>query len=634
MSHKWYVNRLKSMSISEILCYRSTQWLVRKLILRKWLVFAPSPRIRLREEFNNPVYAKEELQLLFKNRPWKNDYSFFKAKIRLNENIEWRKDYNSEKVSSIRFFSSIDRQDFSKVGDIKYVSESNRMHFLPFLAFHYVNCNATEILDNILLLLKTWEDQNPFLKSINYTSGIEVGIRSLNIIYTHLILKSFDALTKDLDTAIKKLIYNNYIFLKSNLSLFSSANNHLVAELMGLAVISSYFKGPNLDQKKWEHKFIKLLKTKYNSDGIDDELSTRYHLTVTDHFLNGIMFLQRSGRIIDEKTLETFGKSFRYIEHIRMNGAETYFGDNDDSFLINPFFVDNFNLADSLIDSSLFFYKNSNVNPLDFRNYLIFGSEYFKGQKQKQTLPQSTFFKESGYVFSYNHNANLKLAFDCGRIGDNRLKAHGHSDQLSFVLQMNGFKYIVDPGTYQYHNQKEKWRNYFRGIKAHNTISVNGHEQARSLGRMGWTKASKVTKTEFQTTEEIDTILGQIDGFRHQGVIHTRTLTHHKTNKSILVKDHLEIIDNKIPKKISFFLHFNPDAKVESNKNTIVVVSPLEEQISISNRLFGMAKLIRGNEELPFGWFSNHYDNLEESTSLLLEFTINTNTEIQTKINY
>lgn len=634
MIQKWHINRMKSMSIREILCYRPAQWLTNKLLLKKWLIFKPYPKISLNKKFISPKYNKEELQLLFKSDPWKFVYSYFSTEVCLNESIEWRKDYNSGIISSISFFSSINRQDYLKVGDVKYVSELNRMHFLPFMAFYHVTRKDREVLENMKSILNTWEAQNPFLKSINYTSGIEVGIRSLNIIYTHLILNSFEALTNDLDNIIKRLIYNNYIYLKSNLSLYSSANNHLVGELMGLVVISSYFEGPNLNKTKWHNKFIQLLKTKYHVDGIDDELSTRYHLTVTDHFLNGLIFLKNSGSKINNEILVKFNKSFNFIRHLNYQTLETNFGDNDNSYLINPFFATNFNLADSLINSNLFYYKNSNVNHLDFRNYLIFGSEYIMAEKQEESLPQSTFFKESGYVFSYNHNENLKLAFDCGQIGDDKLMAHGHSDQLSFVLQKNDFMFLVDPGTYQYHGSKKSWRNYFKGIKAHNAISVNDLEHGISLGRMGWTKASKVKRTEFQTTEEIDTILGQIDGFHHQGVIHTRTLIHHKINESILVKDHFEIIDNKLPKKISFFLHFHPDAKVENNKNTIIVVSPLGEEIFISNSLFRMAKLIRGNEELPFGWFSNHYDSLEESTSLLLEFSINSNTEIQTKINY
>jgi hypothetical protein len=622
------------MSLREVLYYRTTQWLTRKVILRKWLFFNTSNKLELKKNFKTDLYTKKEIQSLFACYPWRFDYNFFETKVLLNREINWLKDYHNKIISNQKYYANINGQDYSNVGDVKYVSELNRMHFLPFMAFHYVSNNDSKILKNITTILKTWEAQNPFLKSINYTSGIEVGIRSLNIIYTHLILNSFDALTNDLDTVIKRLIYSNYIFLKNNLSLYSSANNHLVGELMGLVVISSYFDGSNLNQKKWQHKFIQLLKTKYNKDGVDDELSTRYHLAVTDHFLNGLLFLQRSGRIIDEEVIKVFEKSFKYIEHIRFNGVETYFGDNDDSFLINPYFQKDFSLVKSLIGSNDFLYKQSRTVELDFRNYLIFGSHYYNVKIQKRLLPKTTFFEASGLAFIYNHKNGLKLTFDCGNIGDNKLMAHGHSDQLSFNLQLNDFIYIVDTGTYQYHIQKKKWRNYFRSVKAHNTISVNEKNQAIALGRMSWGKASKITRKEFKIQNGIEKITAQIDGFSDEGVLHTRTLIHNSKQQSVMIQDLLEVKSGGSSKKVSFYLHFHPDAKINHQDKIIMILSPDGKKIEVSNNLFENAKLIKGNEEIPLGWFSHSYDNIQETTSLLLELNINDDTTIETLIKY
>ena len=140
---------------------------------------------------------------------------------------------------------------------MKFVAELSRFEFLPFLAFDVIvddNSNNIKLLEKIVI---DWNNQNPFLKSIHWTSGIEIGIRSVNLIYTHLILSQFSKLTNTLDQEIRQQLAYNYKYLKHHLSLYSSANNHLMAELMGLVCISSYLSVPQKEFNKWANMFFK-----------------------------------------------------------------------------------------------------------------------------------------------------------------------------------------------------------------------------------------------------------------------------------------------------------------------------------------------------------------------------------------
>jgi hypothetical protein len=69
------------------------------------------------------------------------------------------------------------------------------------------------------------------------------------------------------------------------------------------------------------------------------------------------------------------------------------------------------------------------------------------------------------------------LVFDCGDLGAGN---HGHLDLLSFEMAAYGQSLIVDPGRYTYDESGEtNWRVLFRGTSYHNTVLVDGLNQAR-----------------------------------------------------------------------------------------------------------------------------------------------------------
>ena len=44
-------------------------------------------------------------------------------------------------------------------------------------------------------------------------------------------------------------------------------------------------------------------------------------------------------------------------------------------------------------------------------------------------------------------------------------------------VHMDGYPFLVDPGTYAYHTHAE-WRKYFVSTLAHNTVTINNADQA------------------------------------------------------------------------------------------------------------------------------------------------------------
>ena len=63
--------------------------------------------------------------------------------------------------------------------------------------------------------------------------------------------------------------------------------------------------------------------------------------------------------------------------------------------------------------------------------------------------------------------------------------AHGHADALSLLLQRRTAPCADRSGTYTY-STDEQWRRYFRGTRAHNTVTIDGLDQAVQDGPMAW----------------------------------------------------------------------------------------------------------------------------------------------------
>jgi uncharacterized heparinase superfamily protein len=66
------------------------------------------------------------------------------------------------------------------------------------------------------------------------------------------------------------------------------------------------------------------------------------------------------------------------------------------------------------------------------------------------------------------------LIFDCGPLGDG---GHGHYDALSIEAWAGDEPLVLDPGRYTYAEGEPNLRHWFRGTAAHNTVTVDGHDQ-------------------------------------------------------------------------------------------------------------------------------------------------------------
>jgi hypothetical protein len=78
------------------------------------------------------------------------------------------------------------------------------------------------------------------------------------------------------------------------------------------------------------------------------------------------------------------------------------------------------------------------------------------------------------------------MMVDAGPQGVGR-SGHGHADALSLRLTMDGRRWLVDSGSGVYISKDPADRNVFRGTGAHNTMRVDGLDQAVADEPFSWT---------------------------------------------------------------------------------------------------------------------------------------------------
>jgi hypothetical protein len=411
-----------------------------------------------------------------------------------------------------------------------------------------------------------WLADNPFLRGPHYLSAMECGLRLPLFFYA---LKSLDNLTSGDTETILNAVFLHAWWIEKNLSLFSSLGNHTVCEALGLVYAGGMHRQTESGQR-WLKTGINLLEQELPhqilADGGPAEQSFGYHRFVLDIYCLAISFLEindlRNCDDFKERLLlgEEFFASFRDL-----SGHFPALGDYDDGYAIAP----------GLSPQRLI--------PIEQRSAC-------------QT------FETSGYTIIRGSGDTL-LTFDHGPLGMAPLYNHGHADALSVTLSVGGIPFLVDSGTYRY-NGVPLYRRYFKGTRAHNTVTVDGVDQARQLTGFVWGNPCAGRLEQIVEMEWGLLIEASHDGYDRleNPVRHIRSILNGQDG-SCQITDYFRGSGSH-----SFELnyHFHPEVTLtekdggwmaERNGNRIRI--ELEK---------GRFHLHQGEENPPLGWYSQAYN--------------------------
>src|SRR5262249_23517804 len=107
---------------------------------------------------------------------------------------------------------------------------------------------------------------------------------------------------------------------------------------------------------------------------------------------------------------------------------------------------------------------------------------------------------------------HMEMIFDCGQLGLLPNAAHGHADALAVQLRVDGVDILGDPGTGTYFGSSQV-RDALRSTHAHNTLSVDGRDQADIFATFKWVNPMRTKLLEWSLGAHFDYAHATHDGF-------------------------------------------------------------------------------------------------------------------------
>jgi hypothetical protein len=224
-------------------------------------------------------------------------------------------------------------------------------------------------------------------------------------------------------------------------------------------------------------------------------------------------------------------------------------------------------------------------------------------------------FAEAGITFLRDDRLSCRV--DHGPHGFLSTCAHGHADALSFELRIDGRPVLIDPGTYCYQGEPE-WRRYFRSTLAHNTLEIEGADQARQAGPFLWSTAMRSWAEAAQGIDggPVATLSVAHDGYRRL----TAKATHFRQFRLDRAAHALEIADRveaAAPVAVRLAFHVHPDVTVRLETRRAMLAAE-GRVLAVLDLPAGLAwSAHRGEESPPLGWSSPEFGVKEACTTLV-----------------
>ena len=539
---------------------------------------------------------------------------------------DWHRDPKTgQRVAASTFGKAINYRDEAVVGDIKYLWELNRHLELVTLAQAWRLTGDARYLDACRRFLDDWLARSPYPLGINWISSLELAIRLVNWSVAWHLLGGDDGplLAGDAGRGLRQRwlasIYQHCHFIRGYLSLHSSANNHLLGELMGLFVASStwplFAESPDW-QAFAQAAFTRQALLQTGDDGVNREQAVYYHHEVMDMMLICARVGDAVGRPFPAHYLQRWERMADYLAAlIDVAGQVPMWGDADDAHIVRWVPGQGDGVYRPLLATAALLCGRPDLKPaaarLDDKTRWLLGPAgtlAWPGLAADRAPQHPWRFPQGGmYLLGsrFGQPDEVKLVLDCAPLGYLGTAAHGHADALSFTLAVAGDAVLVDPGTFAYHTQPA-WRSHFRGTLAHNTVCVDGADQSEIGGAFLWLRKAQAQCSAHDVTGAVQVFEGQHDGYTALAdpVLHRRRVEFDPVTRRIQVIDHLQ---GQAVHEVAVCWQFGEDIAVQASAGQLLA-SGRHSTVQMACDAGLQLHLLRGSDAPIAGWVSRAFD--------------------------
>jgi hypothetical protein len=639
MNLRWILNRVRTMGVRE-LRHRGAQYLRAQLERTGfgWAKSVPADATRGEpwiaawpEGFAAGPYRRAAERILqgkfrlFGNRDWMLGFP-----------PDWNRDPSSGRHVPLAFGKTLDYRDEEGVGNIKYLWEPNRHLELVTLAQAWRLTGEARFAQGCRTLVESWIARCPYMMGPNWTSSLELALRLVNWSCAwHLLDGDQSVLFEHQEGSAFKAhwlaaVRQHCHFIANYLSLYSSANNHLLGELLGLLVGSTTWPcWP--ESALWRAQalqgFAEQALLQNNADGVNREQAIWYQHEVADMMLLAGLTAAANGHDFGAAFWSRLEAMLDFLASCMDSGGHVAaLGDADDAVIVRFSPDPDFRVYQSLLATGAVLFARGDfkhkAQVFDDKSRWLLGDA---GAAKFAALAADSSgrrvrrgFEAGGYYVlgsEFETAREVRLIVDAAPLGYLAIAAHGHADALSFTLSVGGRPMLIDPGTYSYHSNP-RWRDYFRGTSAHNTLAVDHLDQSVPGGAFLWTRHANSRCLAFASGHDEQRVVAEHDGYcrLRDPSVHRREILYQPAARVIAVTDHIHCTSVH---DIEIFWHFAQECRVRLEADAARVT---RDGAGIVLRWPAplRARLLRGSLDPLQGWISPRFDEKAPADTVCL----------------
>ena len=529
-----------------------------------------------------------------------------------------RPDWFCDPVTGLRsdpdkYAFRVDHRSEEKVGNVKQVWELSRLQHLTLLSAAWFLSRDERYACRVADHLRSWWRENPFLSGVHWTSGIELGIRLISLVWIRRLLADWPGVADlfERDALAVRQIRWHQQYLAAFPSRGSSANNHVIAEAAGQLMASCAFPWFR-ESEGWRRRSARLLERELirNSfpSGVGRELASDYQCFIAELGFVAAAEAGASGHPLSQGTWDRLGAmadSAAALVDTRLRPPRQ--GDSDEGcgLLLDAPAANRWPsllaLADALVGRMDWWPRPS----ADAGSVIVGALAGTRHPAEGRPGRRPARFADAGVTLLRTSGENeIWCRCDGGPHGYLSIAAHAHADALSVEVRYAGIDILADPGTYCYHGERA-WRSYFRSTIAHNTAELGGRSQSSERGPFMWARHAQAREVEVIDDGDIARWTAEHSGYASldPSALHRRSVLLDRASRSIDIIDEIEGSGQDV--RLAF--HFGPDVQVELDGSCVTLSWPQADTPGAARlELPGVLRwtLHRGETDPILGWYS------------------------------
>jgi Heparinase II/III-like protein/Heparinase II/III N-terminus len=527
-----------------------------------------------------------------------------------------------------RYAFRIDHRSEERNGNLKQIWEISRLQHLTLLAMAWFLTHEERYACRVADQLRSWWRENPLLSGINWTSGIEVGIRLISFVWIRRLMDSWPGVADlfELDPLGLRQICWHQEYLAAFRSRGSSANNHVIAEAAGQLVASCAF--PWFSQSaRWRRRAAGLLERELERNtfpsGIGRELASDYQCFIAELGLLAAVEAEASGHPLHAATWQrlcAMVDSASALVDARLRPPRQ--GDSDEGrALLLDAPVPNRWPSLLRLGGTLFgrleWWPQAAADAASVTIGAMAGGKHAISNRPEQ---RPWLFADAGIALLRTTGPDAPEIWcrcDGGPHGYLSIAAHAHADALSVEIRHDGVDVLADPGTYCYHGDLA-WRSYFRSTIAHNTVELDGRDQSSSGGPFLWVRHARTRVLDAVDGAVVASWVAEHDGYAclNPSARHRRWVRLDRKARSIQIAD--EIDGGSYDLRLAF--HLGPLVRAELDGACAVLAWPGPVTAGAARLQLppGLRwSMHRGETDPILGWYSQGLGQRAQATTLL-----------------